>query len=78
MPVAVRAGRAATAIERVRQAVSPDGELSESVFTIELDRLAPEELEEAGRAAGFQVRERRRVPPTSDYVGSSVVVLEAP
>lgn len=78
MPVAVREQAEATEIERVRQAVSPGGEMDESVFTIALDRVTPEELEAAGTAEGFSVRERRRVPPTADYVGSAVVVLEAP
>jgi SAM-dependent methyltransferase len=78
MPVAVREQARATAIERVRQAVSPAGELAESVFTIELDRVSPAELEEEGRRAGFSVRERGRVPATPDYVGSAVVMLEAP
>ena len=78
MPVAVRERAEATAIERVRQAVSPQGELDESVFTIELDRVSAGALEQEGRAAGFRVATRRGVPPTADYVGSAVVVLEAP
>jgi hypothetical protein len=48
------------------------------MFTIELDRVAAGELEDEGRAAGFGVLPRRSVPPTEDYVGSTVVMLEAP
>jgi SAM-dependent methyltransferase len=77
-PIAVRQVPGGSEIDRVRQAVSPSGELSESFNTIRLDDLAPEELESDARAAGFQVRERRSVPPTGDYVGSTVVMLEAP
>ena len=77
-PVAVRQVPGGSEIDRVRQAVSPSGELSESFNTIRLDDLAPEELESDGRSAGFRVRERRAVAPTDDYVGSTVVVLEAP
>jgi SAM-dependent methyltransferase len=75
-PMQVRAEADATAIERLRQAVSPDGELDESMATIRLDNVTPEELE-AQAGAGWTVRERRHVPPTTDYVGSVVVVLEA-
>jgi hypothetical protein len=67
-----------TEIDRVRQAVSPSGQLTESYNTIRLDDLAPEELESDGRAAGFHVAPRRSVPGTRDYVGSTVVMLEAP
>ena len=77
-PIAVRQVPGGSEIDRVRQAVSPAGELSESFNTICLDDLAPEELESDGRAAGFGVQPRRAVPPTGDYVGSTVVVLEAP
>jgi SAM-dependent methyltransferase len=78
MPVAVREEGSGTAIDRLRQTVSPDGDLSESMFTIELDRVSPDELEVEGRAAGFGVLPRRSVPPTEDYVGSAIVILEAP
>jgi SAM-dependent methyltransferase len=77
-PIAVRAVPGGSEIDRIRQAVSPDGELSESFNTIKLEDLAPEELESDGRAAGFAVRPRESVPPIADYVGSTVVVLEAP
>ena len=75
-PVAMRAECESTAIDRLRQAVSPDGELRESLATIVLDQLTPERLEsEAGGA--FRVLPRRAVPETEGYVGSTVVVLEA-
>jgi SAM-dependent methyltransferase len=75
-PVKVRDDDGATAIDRLRQAVSPDGQLDESMFTIRLDTVTPEDLEaEAGE--GWAVRERRHVPATTDYVGSTVVMLEA-
>ena len=79
-PVNVREGDGFTAIERLRQAVSPDGELDESMATIMLDAVRPEELEAEALAAGggtWRVRERQSVPATVDYVGSVVVMLEA-
>jgi SAM-dependent methyltransferase len=78
MPVAVRAEGRTTAIDRLRQVVSPQGDLTESMFTIELDRVSAAELEDEARAAGYRVLERRSVPATDDYVGSAVVMLEAP
>jgi SAM-dependent methyltransferase len=75
-PVKVRAEASATAIDRLRQAVSPDGELDESMATIRLDAVTPEELEAEARGE-WTVRERRHVPATADYVGSVVVMLEA-
>jgi SAM-dependent methyltransferase len=77
-PIAVRAVPGGSEIDRIRQAVSPTGELSESFNTIKLDDLAAEELESDGRAAGFHVLARHSVPPIADYVGSAVVMLEAP
>lgn len=77
-PVGVRPEGESVAIDRHRQAVSPEGEITEEMATIVLDTVSPGELEGEGLAAGFSVREARVVPPTRDYVGSSVVVLEAP
>jgi hypothetical protein len=78
MPVAVRAVPGGNEIDRIRQAVSPSGELDESWNTIRLDDVTPEELERDGLAVGMRVRPRREVPPTGDYVGSTIVILERP
>lgn len=75
-PVAVRVEEHGVAIDRVRQAVSPQGELSEELVTIVLDRLTPSELEDEAAEHGFVALPRRRVEATVDYVGSSIVVLE--
>jgi SAM-dependent methyltransferase len=77
-PVAVRPARGAVLIDRVRQAVSPDGGLWEALATIRLDALAAPELEDEGTRAGFRALPARRVPETAAYVGSTVVLLEAP
>ncbi len=77
-PVAVRDEGDAVAIDRVRQAVSPDGELTEELATIVLETCAPRTLEDEAVAAGMTVLPPRHVPPTADYVGSTVVMLEAP
>jgi SAM-dependent methyltransferase len=75
-PVAVRAEEGATVIDRHRQAVSPAGELEEVMASIRLDDAPPDELEHLGASVRMRTLPRRHVPPTSDYVGSTVVMLE--
>jgi SAM-dependent methyltransferase len=75
-PIAVRSEEHGVAIDRVRQAVSPEGELTEEVITIALDHLSPDQLEVEAAQHGYAKRARRRVEATEDYVGSTVVVLE--
>jgi len=75
MPIAVRIEDGSTAIDRLRQAVSPAGELTESMDTVVLDQLEPERLEsEAGGL--FRVLPRRTVPEDDRYLGSTIVMLE--
>lgn len=77
-PVAVRVERdGAVAIERLRQAVCPAGELSEELVTVRLDPVTPGELTAAALELGFRARPARRVPSTEWHVGATVVVLEA-
>jgi SAM-dependent methyltransferase len=78
-PVAVRPEPdGAVAIDRLRQAVSPSGELSEAATTLRLDAVRAEELEQAGADLGFRPLPARHVAPTDAYVGSVVVLLERP
>jgi len=77
-PVAVRDEGDAVSIDRIRQAVSPTGDLTEELATVTLDNCAPATLEDEGRAAGLRVLDAHHVPATPDYVGSTVVMLEAP
>jgi SAM-dependent methyltransferase len=76
-PIAVRRLEDAFVIDRHRQAVSPTGDLIEEMGTIELDTVTADGLEAEASTRGFVARPREAVPPTSDYVGSDVVVLEA-
>ena len=76
-PIAVRRVADSFVIDRHRQAVSPSGNLTEEMSTIELNTVTAADLEREATGHGFAVRPRRSVPETRDYVGSDVVVLEA-
>ena len=76
-PVGLRCVAGATDIERIRQAVSPAGDLHESTAVIRLDAVAADELERAAGRLGYRVLGREQVPETDAYVGSTVVMLEA-
>lgn len=75
LPFEVRASAAAIEVRRLRQLVSPAGELSEELDVIRLDRLTAPQLEAEAIAAGLRPRERVEVSPTSDHVGSVVCIL---
>jgi SAM-dependent methyltransferase len=76
-PIAVRIERPHAAIDRLRQAVSPTGEVSEWVATIEVDLVSGDQVAAEAEECGFAAREPRRVPETDEWLGSTVVVLEA-
>ena len=77
LPLSVEATETAIEITRVRQLVSPRGDLREELDLTRLDRLAPEDLEHEAAALGLRPAERATVAPTADHVGSVVCVLEA-
>jgi SAM-dependent methyltransferase len=76
-PVAVRREHGSAAIDRHRQSVSPTGEIVEWVTTISLDLVSPAELEAEGADCGFTARERAWIEETTEWTGSTVVILEA-
>ncbi len=63
-------------IQRLRQTVSPEGELREEENEIRIRTLSASELEREGVEAGLMPLSRRQIPPTDLHVGSTVVVLE--
>lgn len=77
-PVAVRPENGTVAIDRLRQLVSPAGELSEELYTVRLDTVSADELEREAVRAGLGAAGRLPVPATPDHVGSTVVLCEAP
>jgi SAM-dependent methyltransferase len=76
-PVAVRPDADGATIERIRQAVSPEGIRTAEGDAVRLDRLDGDTLEAEGAAAGLQPAGRRFVEMTDEHVGSEVVLLRA-
>jgi len=74
LPTDVRPQGGGVAVERLRQVVSPGGELTETRHTQLLDALAVDALEREAAAQGLEPVERHEIAPTADHVGSMVVV----
>lgn len=75
-PVAIRKRGAGVQLERIRQAIAPDGSLSSTEGDVtELAHLSADELEDEGEAAGLRSEPRREIPATAVHVGSTVVLL---
>jgi SAM-dependent methyltransferase len=76
-PVAVRVDGDGFALERRRETVTTDGQLSTEQDLIHLDRVDPDVLEREGETAGLRAASRMEIAPTEDYVGSTVVMFRA-
>lgn len=76
LPLDTTVGSAAIRLRRLRQTVSPRGELEEELNEISLRRLDAAALEDEARRVALRPAGRRTVPPTDDHVGSTVVLLE--
>ena len=73
-PVSLAADDAGLKVERRRQAVSPSGEIEETMATIAFDFVSADRFEAEARAAGLEPAGRREVPETLDHFGSTVVL----
>ncbi|MGC1851803.1 MAG: class I SAM-dependent methyltransferase [Solirubrobacterales bacterium] len=62
-------------VRRLRQTVSPTGELEEELHEVGLRELEAAVLESEARQAGLRPAGRRAIPPTAEHVGSTVVLL---
>jgi SAM-dependent methyltransferase len=62
-------------VRRLRQTVSPQGELEEELYEIGLRTLDAATLESEAREAGLNPAGRRTIPPTDAHVGATVVLL---
>ena len=76
LPLAIRCEPGGVVVHRLRQIVSPDGELSEEEHFIRLHELSADELEAEAAKAGLRPAGRRAVAESEDHVGSTIVVLE--
>jgi SAM-dependent methyltransferase len=78
-PVAIRSldDGAAISLDRLRRAVSPEGDLAESFVEVRLELVSADVIEEEATAAGLVPEARVRIPATDDHVGSVVVVARA-
>jgi SAM-dependent methyltransferase len=76
LPIEARPVAAGIEVRRLRQTVSPQGELSEELDVTTLETLTPDALEAEALACGLSAAARHEVAPTPDHVGSTVVVLE--
>lgn len=76
LPLGTALDDGAITVRRLRQTVSPQGELSEELDEVRLALISAEQLEAEARSAGLTPAGRRAIPVTDDHVGSTVVLLE--
>jgi hypothetical protein len=77
LPVAVRPEGDRLVISRLRQIVTPDGDLTDDEAEISLAVLDPATLEAEAAEVGLRSAGRRNVAETDLHVASAVVLLEA-
>jgi SAM-dependent methyltransferase len=77
-PLEIRVEERGVAVERLRQLVSPAGELSEERGTVWLHGVTAAGLEAEARRAGLTPAARGQIAETADHVGSTVVILKSP
>jgi SAM-dependent methyltransferase len=76
LPIDARVDADSIHVRRLRQTVSPQGELEEELHEVDLRVLNAAALEGEARAAGLRPAGRRAIPATDAHVGSTVVLLE--
>jgi SAM-dependent methyltransferase len=67
----------AIVVRRLRQTISPEGELKEELNEVRLRLLSAGMLEEEAAEVGLRPAGRRQIPATDAHVGSTVVLLES-
>lgn len=77
-PLWVQVSEASLRMRRLRERVSPRGDVVRKVHDDLLHRLAPEGLEREAGAAGLRPVERRPIASSAYEAGSVAVILEAP
>ena len=75
LPLEAVVGTENIVVHRLRQKVSPDGELTDEPDSVTICTLTADELEAEAAEVGLVAIERLYIDPTDDHVGSTVVVL---
>jgi len=75
LPIEVASRDGVLELRRLRQTVSPGGDLDEALDVTRLDLVSPDELESEAAAAGLRPEARLPIAATADHVGSTVVVF---
>jgi SAM-dependent methyltransferase len=76
LPVEAAVAEEEIVLRRLRQTVSPAGELSEEEDEVRICTLTLARLEAEASESGLVPVGRRAIPPTEAHVGSAVLVLE--
>jgi SAM-dependent methyltransferase len=76
LPLESRLDDGAIVVRRLRQTVSPRGELSEELDEVRLESLDAAAVERDAREVGLRPAGRREIPATAHHVGSTAVLLE--
>jgi predicted O-methyltransferase YrrM len=77
-PLWVQVDDEALHVRRLRERVSPDGEMERTVHDDLLHRVSPDRLELEGEEAGLRRAGRRQISSGPDEADSGVVLLEVP
>ncbi|MBS1886910.1 MAG: class I SAM-dependent methyltransferase [Actinobacteria bacterium] len=75
LPLEAVVGPERIVVRRLRQRVSPDGELTDLLDEVTICTLSAAALEAEAVEVGLVAIERLYIDPTADHVGSTVVVL---
>jgi hypothetical protein len=77
-PLWVQVGDDTLKVRRLRERVSPDGEIQRTVQDEILNRISPDRLELEGEEAGLRRAGRRQISSGPNEADSTVVLLEVP
>ena len=75
LPLEASVGREHIVVHRLRQRVSPSGELTDEPDSVTICTMTADDLEAEAAEVGLVAVERLYIEPTDDHVGSTVVVL---
>jgi precorrin-6B methylase 2 len=77
-PLWVQVGEAVLTVRRLRERVSPDGQMERTIHDDVLHRVSPDRLELEAEEVGLRPAGRRQLSSGPNEADSAVVLLEAP